>query len=268
MKSKIKNLVLVVLVIFGIMALLIGCSSSTTPVNILVVESSVDPIVTNILTSLNNNDYTGFAQNFDQTMKNTINQATVSKLYSQMQTTVGDYQSDVFFSAANKGSSVTVVYLAQYSNEPADVTATLTVQVINGTYQVQGLIFNSPNLAGAPINVSQVRAYADSETENVLMSLNKNDYDGFSKDFNQTMKNAIPQASFTTLYNQMTSTVGDYQSKEFEIVSTENNIITVEYYAKYTLEPAGVWVSISFDSNQKISGLYFNSPKLQQSQSK
>jgi len=65
------------------------------------------------------------------------------------------------------------------------------------------------------------------------------------------------------LYKQIQSAVGNYQSKEFGIVSTLNNIVTIKYHAKYTLEPGGVWVTISFDSDQKVAGLYFNSPKLQ-----
>jgi hypothetical protein len=137
------------------------------------------------------------------------------------------------------------------------------MQPVSGAYEVQGLVFDSPNLRGKPIDVSGVRAYSDSETENILESCNNNDYSGFSKDFNPTMKNATSPTKFGQLYSQMTSTVGEYQAKEFEIVSTSSNIITVEYYTQYTLEPAGVWVSISFDSNQKVAGLYFNSPKLQ-----
>jgi hypothetical protein len=89
----------------------------------------------------------------------------------------------------------------------------LSVQSINGAYQVQGLVFNSPNLAGKPIEVSQVRSYADAETENALVSLQNNDLAGFTKDFNQTMKNAMSQSAFTKLDNLISSTVGDYQSK-------------------------------------------------------
>ena len=243
-------------------ALVMPACSATTPINTPVVQAAVGPLVGNILTSLDNNQYTVFARDFNQTMKNTINQTAFKKLYSLMQTDVGDYQSDLFFSAANKGSAVTVIYFAKYSKEPAGVSVTLTVQPVNGAYEVQGLVFDSPNLRGKPIDVSSVRAYSDSATENVLESCNNNDYSGFSKDFNQAMKNATSPTKFGQLYSQMTSTVGEYQTKEFEIVSTSNNIITVEYYTQYTLEPAGVWVSISFDSNQKVAGLYFNSPKL------
>jgi hypothetical protein len=245
------------------LALAMPACSATTPINTAVVQAAVAPLVKNILTSLNNNEYTGFAKDFNPTMKNTINQTAFIKLYSLMQREVGDYQSDLFFSAAKKGSAVTVVYFAQYSKEPAGVSVTLTMQPVSGAYEVQGLVFDSPNLRGKPIDVSGVRAYSDSETENLLESCNNNDYSGFSKDFNQTMKNATSPTKFGQLYSQMTSTVGEYQAKEFEIVSTSSNIITVEYYTQYTLEPAGVWVSISFDSNQKVAGLYFNSPKLQ-----
>jgi hypothetical protein len=264
-KIRIIEFCLAIILLLSLNAGISGCSPANTPVNTPVVRSSVDPIVTNIMTSLNNNDYTGFSRNFSQTMKNAINQSAFTKLCNQMQSDVGDYQSDVFYSAANKAGLTNLVYFAQYSKEPAGVSVSLSVQSVNGAYQVQGLVFNSPDLSGKPIDVSQLRGYADTETGNALVSLQNNDYAGFTKDFNQEMKNAISQSAFTKLYNLISSTVGDYQSKEFEIVTTANNIFTIEYYAQYTLEPAGVWVSISFDNNQKISGLYFNSQKLAQS---
>jgi len=213
MKNKINNFVMAALTISGIIVLLSGCASTSTPLNTPVIQTSVDPIVTNILTSLNNSDYSGFSQNFSQTMKNAINQSDFDILYSQMQTEVGDYQSDVFYNAANKAGAVNLVYFAQYSKEPAGISVSLSVQSINGAYQVQGLVFNSPNLAGKPIEVSQVRSYADAETENALVSLQNNDLAGFTKDFNQTMKNAMSQSAFTKLDNLISSTVGDYQSK-------------------------------------------------------
>jgi hypothetical protein len=268
MRNKINNFMMGVLAILGITFLLSGCSSTSTPLNTPVIQTSVDPIVTDILTSLNNNDYSGFSQYFSQKMKNAINQSAFDKLYNQMQSDVGNYQSDVFYSAANKAGSMNLVYFAQFSKEPAGISVSLSVQSINGAYQVQGLVFNSPNLAGKPIDVSQVRSYADAETENALVSLQNNDLAGFTKDFNQTMKNAMSQSAFTKLDNLISSTVGDYRSKEFEIVTTAGNIFTIQYYAQYSLEPAGVWVSISFDSNQKIAGLYFNSQKLARSPSK
>ena len=127
MKNKINNFVMAALTISGIIVLLSGCASTSTPLNTPVIQTSVDPIVTNILTSLNNSDYSGFSQNFSQTMKNAINQSDFDILYSQMQTEVGDYQSDVFYNAANKAGAVNLVYFAQYSKEPAGISVSLTV---------------------------------------------------------------------------------------------------------------------------------------------
>ncbi len=263
MKSKIINLLLSALIISGSFAFVSGCSSKTSPGTTPDIQTSVDPIAKNILISLNNNDYAGFSKDFNQTAKNAINQTAFDKLYSQMKTAVGDYQSDVFVSATNQNGTITVQYIVQYSKEPAGVAMALVLQTNNGAYEIEGLNFDSPNLRGQPIDVNKIRAYADSETENILVSLNKNDYSSFSKDLDAAMKNAIPQTGFVKLYNQIKSAVGDYQSKEFETVSIKNNIVTAEYHAKYTLEPGGVWVTISFDSDQKVAGLYFNSPKLQ-----
>ena len=263
MKSKIINLVLGVLVTLIIFALLSGCSSKTSPNIQTDIQFSADPIANNILKSLDDNDYAGFSKDFNQTMKNTLNQTAFDKFYSQMKTAVGDYQSDVFVSAATQNGAVTIQYIVQYSNEPAGAMMVLVLQINNGTYEVQGLNFDSPNLRGQPIDVNKVRAYADSETENILVSLNNNGFVDFSKDLDQAMKNAMPQTGFDKLYKQIQSAVGNYQSKEFGTVSMLNNIVTIKYHAKYTLEPGGVWVTISFDSDQKVAGLYFNSPKLQ-----
>ena len=120
------------------LVLVMQACSVTTLINTPVVQTSVDPIVTNILTSLNNNDYAGFSQNFSQTMKNAINQSAFDKLYNQMQSDVGDYQSDVFYSAANKAGLTNLVYFAQYSKETAGVSVSLSVQSVNGVYGFKG----------------------------------------------------------------------------------------------------------------------------------
>jgi hypothetical protein len=117
MKFKTINLILGTLAITGIMALS-GCSSTTTPVNTPIIQSSVDPIVINILTSLNNNDYTGLSQDFSQTMKNAKPQSTFAKLYNMISYTAGDYQSKEFKIATTADNIFTIQYYAQYNLEP------------------------------------------------------------------------------------------------------------------------------------------------------
>jgi hypothetical protein len=264
MNAKIIKMFLRALALAGIIVILSTACSSTSPsVAVAEIQPSVDPIAGNVLTSLNNNDYAGFSRDFNQTLKNTLNKSAFDQLYNQTKTLVGDYQSSEFLSAGNQNGILTVLYIAQYSKEPAGVVVTLAAQANNDSYLVQGLNFDSPNLRGQPLDVDSLRAFADPETENVLITLNSNDYSGFSRDFDQAMKNALPQTAFNKLYGQIKSAVGDYQSKQYESASMQNNVFTVRYLAKYSSEPAGVWITISFDTDQKVGGLYFNSPKLQ-----
>jgi hypothetical protein len=217
----------------------------------------------NIFVSLNNHDYAGFSRDFGSTVKNALNQTAFNQLFDQVKASIGEFQSVLYVSDAVQNGVNIIVYVAHYSGEPAGLTATLGLQAVEGRYQVQGLNFYSPNLAGQPLDVQQIRSYADPETDTVLSSLNTNDYAAFSRDFNAVMKNAVPESAFAGLYSQQKSTVGDYQnSREFESASSQNGIVTIRYLAKYANEPGGVWVTISFDANHKIAGLLFNSPKL------
>lgn len=272
MKTLHYKILLGVLLFSGIISLSVACSAKKTQITTPVtsspasIQNVADPIARNILTALNNNDYAAFSKNLSQKVKNIITQKSFDQLYNRIKTADGDYQSVQFVRETNQNGAFSILYVAHFSNEPAGVVMNLVLQSNNGTYQVEGLNFNSPNLAGQPIDLDKLKEYADPATENALVSLNNNDYAGFTRDFNQVMKNAIPQTAFDKLHNKIKSVVGDYQSKKFESASMQNNITTVIYLAQYTNEPAGVWVTISFDSNQKIAGLILSSPKLQQTQ--
>ncbi len=239
-----------------------GPSAPVITVNQSEIKSNTDPITENILSGLNKGDYALFSQNFAQSFKSTLDRTAFEQLSNQLKNTIGNYQTKAFFDANAQGSIVTVAYICRYTNEPAGVTVIETFNVTNSVYSVEGLTLNSPKLAGQSLDVTTLRTYADGETENILNALNDSDHAAFSKDLNQTMKDTMTKTAFTNLSNQLKTTVGNYQSKVFEAATTANNIITVQYLASYSAEPDGVWITISFDSNKKIAGLYFNSPKL------
>lgn len=263
-----------ILLTLGILLLTVGCSStsspSTTPPpsNPYNIQLTAEPIVENILVALQNNEYAAFSKDLSQNAKKILTQTSFDQLYNQMQTALGEYQSKFYFSGSVKSGTITVVYIAEYSKEPAGVFVTLVLQSANASYQIEGLTFDSPNLRGQPLDVNKLKTYADPETENILASLNSSDYAAFSKDLDQAMKNVFTQQSFDQLRNQIKSAVGDYRSKYFRAASNQNNIITAVYLTAYSNEPSAVWITISFDSDQKVAGLYFSSPKLLQAQSK
>jgi hypothetical protein len=241
-----------------------GSSPTPTPAGPTAasVQAYANPITESMLAALNNNDYAGFSKDLDQSAKNAITSSAFSQLYDQIKSTIGNYESVLFFSFAVQEPNTTVNYIAHYTNEPAGVSVMVAFQKVDSTHEVSGFTLASPKLLGQSIDVTEIRSYADPATENVLVSLNSNDYASFSKDFNQQMKSGLDQTSFDQLYNMIKTKVGDYVSMEFESVTVQNNVTTVKYLAQYTDEPSGVWITISFDSNQKVAGLFFNSPKI------
>jgi len=216
----------------------------------------------NILVALDKNDYAAFSADFDSSLKNMLTQAVFDQLVSQIRANLGLYQSKVFVSSAAQGTTTNVLYIAKYSSEPAGVTVTMAFQVENGTTYVHGFNLDSPNLRGQPVDVPQLLSYAGPVTENILVSLSNNDYTGFIKDMNTTMKAAESQKAFDQLYDLLNSRAGNYVSKEFENAANQQEYIVIRYLAVYADEPAGVWITISFDKAQQVAGLYFDSPKL------
>ncbi len=114
---------------------------------------------------------------------------------------------------------------------------------------------------------SEVEDFAHQLTENALIGINEEDYSKFSKDFNEEMLKAIPENKFVDLITTIKSKIGNYveNSKKFISAMQKDNSIIILYDTKFTLERVFVRIIISFKKIgeiYKISGLYFNSPKL------
>jgi hypothetical protein len=246
----------------GLLMLTAGCSPGSPAVIVTTVPSYADAMTENVLKSLDTHDYNGFSQDFDQILKDVLTEDTFDKLYNQIKPTIGDYQSKIITSFTTQGNDTTILYIASFSMEPAGVSVSVVFRKEGGTNYVHGLNLDSPILRGQPINVTELRAYADPTTENTLTALTQKDYANFIKDMNQPMQSVENQNTFNQLYELIKTTVGDYVSKTFISALWQDDNTTIRYFAEYTDEPYGVWVTISFDSDHLISGLYFSSPRL------
>lgn len=102
-------------------------------------------------------------------------------------------------------------------------------------------------------------AFADTLTDKVLTALNEGNYEKFSQDLDDKMKEVLTETAFTNLKSQLEASAGEYISKEFDKVTITGDYTTVVYNAKYT-KAEKVVITISFstvDGNNLVSGLYF-----------
>jgi len=107
----------------------------------------------------------------------------------------------------------------------------------------------------------KVAQFSDPITENILISMNKADYAGFSKDFDETMKAELTEATFPDFLAQVNGVVGNYKegSKKIVGVSIENDLTTATYTADFEKsEDTSVEVVFKKINDQmKVVGLWF-----------
>ncbi len=81
------------------------------------------------------------------------------------------------------------------------------------------------------VDVEQVRNYADPITANIILAMNEDKYAKYSEHFDQTMKNAIPDAVFNETNVVIKSKIGDYVSNEFGKAERKDQYTIVYYKA-------------------------------------
>lgn len=109
-------------------------------------------------------------------------------------------------------------------------------------------------------------SYAGPAMDNVLAGIKDKDLNKFTKDMTDTHKSAYTQDVFDGFVRLLQDKIGDYESKVFAgaAPATEDNVTytKVIYSAKYTKETGNVIITIVFDAQQKVAGLFFSSPNL------
>jgi hypothetical protein len=135
------------------------------------------------------------------------------------------------------------------------------------------LLFTLPGCSRQSTNTTSVTstttggepAYAPAIVDNLLQALNKDDYAGYTKDFDSAMKSAMTETVFEQTYTTIQDRIGEYVSREYTDTQTQDGYTVVFYKAKFSKEPADVTMKFVFqESGGKalIAGLWFTSPKL------
>lgn len=97
--------------------------------------------------------------------------------------------------------------------------------------------------------------------ENVLRSLNEDDYDKFIQDFSEPMINAFTPKSFADLRNMLQETSGNFVSLGELRLSNRQSYAIYQIPCQYELETVTVTITFVIDGD-KVEGLFFTSPNL------
>jgi len=105
--------------------------------------------------------------------------------------------------------------------------------------------------------------YAQAPGENLLAGLTARDYEQFSQDFSDTMKQGMNQQAFNDLLEMLDTKLGKYQSFDLVTVLQDENYSTLVYQLTYEKDNQ-VSMRVVFDNKEphQVSGLWFDSPEL------
>lgn len=97
-------------------------------------------------------------------------------------------------------------------------------------------------------------------SENILQSINANDYQKFVQDVSDQMKTAFTEDQFNQMRDLLTAS-GNYLSQDAPSLSNNQGYAVYRFPCKY--ENENVYVTITFlIGGQKIEGLFFDSNNL------
>jgi hypothetical protein len=100
-----------------------------------------------------------------------------------------------------------------------------------------------------------------SMTENILKSLDANNYQEFSGDFSDQMNSAFLQEQFTKLRNMFQASSGNYVATNKLSLSNSQDFAIYRITCKYEREDVVVTIIFKVDGS-RVEGLFFDSPNL------
>ena len=120
------------------------------------------------------------------------------------------------------------------------------------------------------LDYSEINSYSDEVLSTVLTALSNNDYNTFSKHLSDDMKESYDYATFQKESAILITTVGVFESLEFDYGEKRNGYNFSIYNTKFSDEEEEVRVSVAFkegDEDHKVYELYLSSDKLEKANS-
>lgn len=140
-------------------------------------------------------------------------------------------------------------------------------RVVGLSFFIAALLLTGCNPAATEITREEresVLAFAEPKVDTQMNALAIGDYELFLQDYDEAMIKATTQDSFHSLESLLADKVGAYQSREVASVWKQGNFYIVIYNAKYEKDTVTMRVVFETEGEHRISGLWFDSPKLRQ----
>ena len=109
------------------------------------------------------------------------------------------------------------------------------------------LVLLAATLASADIigtSDQQVQAAADPILDNLLAGFNEGNYQKYSRDFDPTLKESLPEAKFKQVRSEIFQKIGKYQSRKYLGFLNQNKFTVVLWKGKFSDTQSDVLIKL------------------------
>jgi hypothetical protein len=102
-------------------------------------------------------------------------------------------------------------------------------------------------LAGADVigtSDQEVQAATDPILDNLLAGFNEGNYQKYSKDFDPTLKESLPEAKFKQVRSEILQKIGKYQSRKYLGFLNQNKFTVVLWKGKFSDTTSDVLIKL------------------------
>lgn len=93
--------------------------------------------------------------------------------------------------------------------------------------------------------------------ENIINAIANDDYDAFIRDMDETMVGSFDETTFEDLRSQLDSSLGAYQSNEFQTTVLDDGYYISYYTLHFANGDCAMRVVLTTTEPYKVSGLWF-----------
>mgnify|MGYP000272584056 CR=1 FL=1 len=141
-----KRILILTVMLFALSALSACAGAKALPAaDAAAFAAQVDPLVDNLLLSINNNDHAGYIRDMDEKMKAASDAPAFANLTQLLSNKIGKYVSRRMTQVIESGKYRTIIYSAKFEGED-DVRVQVSFSLDGPQPLISGLWFNSPKL--------------------------------------------------------------------------------------------------------------------------
>lgn len=104
---------------------------------------------------------------------------------------------------------------------------------------------------------ADIQDYSQPVAENILTSLENDDFASFQRDFSETMRSAIDESTFTSIQQTILNSFGKFQSLTYQQTTLEDGYLISYYSLSFKEGDLSLRLVLSPEAPYQVEGFWF-----------